>query len=113
MALFNLFKKKQTEKTISNKSTKRVVQIHAQIKGEDKKFDKELAALQRADEKYKADHDLEKVIRVYQSVLDGCTWNAFNYQKKLAVYYTKAAKYDDAWKVLSQAQHDAVILIPI
>ena len=64
--------------------------------------------LQRAEADYKIDKDLEKVIRTYQSVLDGVTWNAFNYQKKLAAYYTKAAKYDDAWRVLSQAQHDAV-----
>ncbi|MBQ6646615.1 MAG: hypothetical protein IJM56_08050 [Clostridia bacterium] len=108
MGLFGLFKKKLPKKNTSTKSIDRVVQIHNQLMAEDEKFNKELATLQRADAEYKIDHDLKKVIGVYQTVLDGCTWNTFNYQKKLAAYYTKAAKYDDAWQVLSQAQHDAV-----
>ena len=107
MGLFNLFGKK-TEKVKPAKVTAKTVQTHAQQKEDNKKFDRELAALQKADADYKADHDLDKVISVYQSVLDGCTWNAFNYQKKLATYYTKASQYDNAWRVLSQAQHDAV-----
>lgn len=107
MGLFDLFKKKEKKPTIKITTTIQHTQSKPQS-AQDKQFDKELKALQKADADFKIDKDLDKVIKVYESVLNGCTWNAFNYQKKLASYYVKAEKYDDAWRVLNQAQHDAV-----
>ena len=107
MGLFDLFgKKKKPTVKITTKVTTAAVQHSTST--QDKQFDRDLKALQKADATFKEDKDLDKVIKVYESVLNDCTWNAFNYQKKLASYYVKAEKYDDAWRVLSQDQHDAV-----
>ena len=118
MGLFGIFgKKEKKESAKATPPTSAATRVHsASLKPqktalqsqEDKSFDRDLKKLQSADADYKNDKDLEKVIQTYQSVLNGCTWNAFNYQKKLASYYVKAERYNDAWKTLQQAQKDSV-----
>lgn len=117
MGLFGLFGKKDKKQGIKVTTSVSSVKVnstpaktthtisHSQ---EDKQFDRDLKKLQKADADYKNDKDLDKVIQTYQSVLNGCDWNAFNYQKKLASYFVKAERYNDAWQTLLQAQKDAV-----
>ena len=117
MGLFGIFGKKDKKpavkvttsvssvarsSTASSKPKKPITQSQ-----DDKQFDSDIKKLQNADTQYKSDKDLDKVIQTYQSVLNGCTWNAFNYQKKLASYYLKAERFNDAWQTLQQAQKDS------
>lgn len=97
MGLFDLFKKNPKSET------KLTTEVYSQQNSDD-----ELSILINADAAYKEDNDLEKVIKVYETVLDKCVWNTFNYQMNLAGYYKKAERYDDAWRILNKALEDSV-----
>ena len=103
MSIFDLFSNK------NSKSKKEVdITVSSVIINDAKKNDKTAIALQNADVSYKEDKDLNKVISAYESILDRCNGDTFNYQIKLSKYYVKAARYDDAWRVLSKAHLDAI-----
>ena len=102
MSIFDLFGNK------NSKSKKVDIKVSPVIMSDAKKNDKTAIALQNADSSYKEDKNLDKVISTYESILDRCSGDTFNYQIKLSKYYVKAARYDDAWRVLSKAQLDAI-----
>ena len=103
MSIFDLFGNKNSK---SKKEGN--ISVSSVIISDAKKNDKTAIALQNADSSYKEDKNLDKVISTYESILDGCSGDTFNYQIKLSKYYVKAARYDDAWRVLSKAQLDAI-----
>lgn len=101
MALFNLFKNSKstpTKKADISKEIKRHQDDTA-------KADAQIAKLQKADERFEKDGDLNKRIAVYESVLDlskPLLWNSFNYCLSLVKMYVEADRRDDAWRLLNQ-----------
>lgn len=65
--------------------------------------DKAIDDMQKADEVYNQDGDLEKRIMVYEKYLnEKPLWNSFNFNLSLAKMYEKAARNNDAWRYLSK-----------
>ena len=81
MSIFDLFGNKYS------KSKKVDIKVSPVIMSDAKKNDKTAIALQNADSSYKEDKNLDKVISTYESILDRCSGDTFNYQIKLSKYY--------------------------
>ena len=64
---------------------------------------KAIEDMQKADEVYNQDGDIEKRIRVYEKYLnEKPKWNSFNFNLSLAKMYEKAGRNNDAWGYLNQ-----------
>ena len=65
--------------------------------------DKAIANMQKADEVYKVDGNLEKRIAVYEKyLLKKPLWNASNFCLRLSDMYLKSGQNDKAWGYLNQ-----------
>lgn len=103
MGLFGLFGNNKNKKTqATNNSIEKMMKESAASTA---KADAQIAKLQKADERFDKDGDLNKRISVYESILDldqPLLWNSFNYCLSLAKMYVDADRRDDAWRYLNQ-----------
>lgn len=71
----------------------------------DREFNAQLAEINAANEQFKADGDIDRIISVYEKHFLDLTnpqWNTFNYNLRLAELYSKAKKNDVAWGYLNK-----------
>ena len=97
MGLFNIFKGKPNQQGHNDQYGAEALQRQTAA------ADKEIETLQKADEKFKADGNLDARIQVYERILNKRTnWNSFNQCMSLAEMYVKAGKHNMAWTYLNQ-----------
>ena len=71
--------------------------------------DKAIAEMQKADDVFEKDGNLEKRIEIYEKyLLKEPQWNSFNFNMALANMYVKAGRNNDAWAYLNQMYSWAV-----
>ena len=64
---------------------------------------------QKADEQFKIDGDIDKIISVYEKFFTEKTgWSSFNFNLKLAKLYVKAGRNNDAWAYLNKMTYWAM-----
>lgn len=101
MGIFGLFSSKNN--TAGKKSDYSLETIKANAKRHQDESNRELLDMQKADEKYKEDGDIEKCISVYERYMSKTPWwNSFNYNLRLANLYFKAGRNDQAWGYTNQ-----------
>ena len=105
MGLFDLFglKKKAPEKkpmrSPKGKDIDRIL----------RESDKAIADMQKANDDFKKDGDLNKKIAIYEKyLLEKPEWNSFNFNLALAKMYAKAGRNDTAWGYLNKMYQWAI-----
>ena len=112
MGLFDIFGKKPEQKktrTLSDEELRKEAQriVDSFDGGKLSKLlaesDAAIKECREADEQYKSDGDIEKVISVYEKYFtEKPEWGSFNFNLRLAKYYVKAGRNDTAWSYLNK-----------